>query len=82
MRKKQIKNIPLSVKAPTDPKALLKLKIYLGIIIAAFAFILYAQSIFHNYTLDDHPVIDKNRITTQGIAGIPTILKTDYWVRL
>ncbi|MGI8580734.1 MAG: hypothetical protein ACR2KX_00935 [Chitinophagaceae bacterium] len=55
---------------PTDPKALLKLKTTLGIIVAAFAFILYAQSIFHNYTLDDHPVIDKNKVTKQGIAGI------------
>ncbi len=79
MSKKQTKNKPSPVKNPADPKALKKLKTSLGIIITAFAFILYAQSIYHNYTLDDHPVIDKNRVTTQGIAGIPTILKTDYW---
>lgn len=82
MSKKQIKNKKISVETPTDPKALLKLKklkITLAIIIAAFAFILYDQSIYHNYTLDDNSVISENRITKQGIAGIPTILKTDYW---
>lgn len=52
---------------------------YLSIIITIFSFLLYAQSIKHNYTLDDHKVIDQNSVTTSGIAGIPTILKTDYW---
>jgi tetratricopeptide (TPR) repeat protein len=56
-----------------------KIKAILAIIIAAFAFVLYAQSISHDYTLDDHKVIDQNIVTTRGIAGISTILKTDYW---
>jgi hypothetical protein len=64
---------------PVDPKSLSKLKIILGIIITLFAIILYANSVNHDYTLDDHPVVDQNRLTTNGIAGIPTILKTDYW---
>ena len=87
MSRKQSKNKKLAetpskklpAETPTDTRALRKLKIILGIIIAAFAFLLYAQSIYHDYTLDDHTVIDKNKITIQGIAGIPTILKTDYW---
>lgn len=79
MKKKKIKNIQVRIKPAIDTKVLKKLKITLGIIIALFAFILYASSIDHNYTLDDHPVIDENNITTTGIAGIPTIFKTDYW---
>ena len=79
MKKKSLKNKTLPFKNPADPKALMKLKTSLAIIIALFAFILYAQSIDHSYTLDDHPVIDENSITTTGIEGIPTIFKTDYW---
>ncbi|MEI8253966.1 MAG: hypothetical protein WCG25_09835, partial [bacterium] len=60
-----------------DAKSLLRLKFSLSIIVALFAFVLYSQSIGHNYTLDDHPAIDENKVTTQGIAGIPTLLATD-----
>ncbi|HSB91944.1 MAG TPA: tetratricopeptide repeat protein [Flavitalea sp.] len=56
-----------------------KLKRRLALIIAVFAFILYAQSTKHEYTLDDHKVIDENSVTTKGLPGIPTLLKTDYW---
>lgn len=87
MKKKKIKkgrgketgNKEIQHKVTADTNSLNKLKIYLGIIIAAFAFILYAQSINHEYTLDDHNVIDKNFVTKSGIEGIPTILRTDYW---
>ena len=84
MKKKKIKSRQVQIKTTadkttTDLKSLKKLKTSLGIIIAVFAFILYAQSIQHNYTLDDHPVIDENSIVTKGLSGIPAILKTDYW---
>ncbi len=68
-----------STAIPTDPNALRKLKISLAIIIGVFAFLLYAQSIAFDYTLDDHPVTNENKFTTKGIAGIPTLIKTDYW---
>src|ERR1035441_2122688 len=55
------------------------LKNSLGLIIAVFAFLLYAQSISFVYTLDDGSVIKSNTITTKGIAGIPTIFKHSYW---
>jgi tetratricopeptide (TPR) repeat protein len=61
----------------TDPGR--KLQKRFGLFIALFAFLLYAQSIFFSYTLDDHPAIDQNKYTTQGFAGIATLLKTDYW---
>ena len=79
MKKIQIKSGRILPKTTVAPKISNKLKISLIIIISVFAFILYTQSINHNYTLDDHPVIDENSITTKGLSGIPAILKTDYW---
>ena len=78
-RRKEPANKEIQHKVSADTNSINKLKIYLGIMIAAFAFILYVQSINHEYTLDDHNVIDKNFVTKSGIEGIPTILKTDYW---
>ena len=80
MSKKHIHNKP---KAATplvtstiinDSIALKKIQISLGIIIAVFAFALYAQSISYDYTLDDSMVIKENTVTQKGLAGIPEIL--------
>ena len=79
MTKKKVKNKPKQIKPIADLKGVNNLKTSLGIIIAVFAFILYAQSINHDYTLDDHKVVDQNNVTKNGIAGISTIFKTDYW---
>ena len=87
MKKKQIKkpgvqkteHRPSLSKVAADETGTKKLQLILGILIVVFAFLLYAQSINHDYTLDDHKVVDQNSVTTTGLAGIPTILKTDYW---
>lgn len=47
-------------------------------IIAILAFVLYANTFSHGYTLDDYSVIKENNVTTQGTEGISTILKTSY----
>jgi hypothetical protein len=78
MKKKQIKKAP-ELKIAADPTSLRKLKRNLAILIGLVAVLLYANSATNDYTLDDHPAIDQNKVTTQGVAGIPTILKTDYW---
>ena len=52
---------------------------FLGLIIAAFAFLLYAQSISFGYVLDDEATISKNHLVQAGIKGIPTLMVTDYW---
>jgi Tfp pilus assembly protein PilF len=62
-----------------SPEALNKLKLTLGIIIAAFALLLYAQSISFNYTLDDGTVLKENKLTKKGISAIPEILSHSYW---
>ena len=55
-------------------KPLPKLYIFLGII----SFLVYANTLNHNYVLDDFSVIKDNFVVKQGIEGIPTIFKTHY----
>lgn len=49
-----------------------------GLIAAAFGFLLYAQTINYEYTLDDDAVIENNYIVHQGISATGTLLKTSY----
>ncbi|MFK7809681.1 MAG: tetratricopeptide repeat protein [Saprospiraceae bacterium] len=42
-----------------------------------FGFLLYANTLTHEYTQDDAIVIYDNMYTTQGIAGFPGLLKYD-----
>lgn len=46
-------------------------------ILAAFAFLLYANTFTHDYTQDDAIVIYENMYTKQGFAGIPGLLTKD-----
>ncbi len=50
-----------------------------GIIIAAIAFLLYANTISHGYALDDSGAITENRYVQEGFHGIPKLLKVDFW---
>ena len=49
------------------------------IILFMLAFFLYANVINNDYALDDVAVIQQNKFTKQGFAGIPKILHTFYW---
>jgi len=44
-----------------------------------FAFILYSNTLNHEYAYDDYPTIYGNQLTMQGVHGIPTLLRTAYW---
>ena len=46
-------------------------------LIMAFSFLIYAGTLFHDYTQDDAIVIYDNMFTKQGVSGIPGILKYD-----
>lgn len=48
-----------------------------GRILMAIAFLLYANTLSYEYTLDDAIVITDNMYTQEGLAGIPGILKYD-----
>ena len=49
-------------------------------ILFGFAFLLYANSLINQYTLDDRLMITENAFTKKGISGIGDILTTDSFV--
>lgn len=57
-----------------------KAKWVLGILVGSIAFILYLNTVNHEYVLDDFSLISENTITTRGIKGIPTIFQNHYRV--
>ncbi len=65
-------------KDQTIPFSLdLRKKTYICIILFTFSFLLYLNTIPHEYALDDATVISKNRFTQMGIRGIIPILSHD-----
>ena len=48
-----------------------------AVVVALLSFLLYANTIQHEYALDDTAVILKNEYVYQGFAGIPSILSKD-----
>lgn len=51
----------------------------LPLLAAVFAFVLYANSIWNGYVLDDAAVITNNEFVQQGVGGIGKIFSTDIW---
>ncbi len=54
-------------------------ELWMKVILALFAFALYANTIGHSFSLDDVAVVQGNKFTQQGFAGIPKMLTTFYW---
>lgn len=48
-----------------------------SIVLALVVFVLYANTLWHEYTQDDAIVITDNMFTTKGISGIPGLFKYD-----
>jgi len=48
-------------------------------LIAIIAFALYANTITHDYALDDWGAITNNQFVQEGFKGIPQLLKVDLW---
>ena len=51
----------------------------LSFLVFCFAFLLYFNTINHDYALDDTGAIQQNVNVKKGIKGIPDILKMDLW---
>ncbi len=51
----------------------------IGFILAAIAFILYANTFKNDYALDDYFAITTNKLVKEGFQGIPNLLRTDFW---
>ncbi|MFM2189763.1 MAG: hypothetical protein RL491_149 [Bacteroidota bacterium] len=49
-----------------------------GILVAIISFVLYANTLGHQYALDDYSLILENRVTQKGLDGIPEILSNSY----
>jgi tetratricopeptide (TPR) repeat protein len=52
---------------------------FFSVVIFSFAFLLYSNTINHDYALDDTGAIQQNENVKKGLAGIPDILKMDLW---
>lgn len=50
----------------------------IGYFLAAVAFLLYVNTLGHDYTVDDTTVIKNNKFTTQGLAGLDDIFSNSY----
>lgn len=50
----------------------------LPLLVALIAFALYANTLGHEFTVDDAMVITKNKLTARGIAALPEIFQTPY----
>ena len=55
-----------------------KRKLTFGLVIGLLAFLLYSNTLSHDYVLDDFSAIKENNIVRQGIKAIPEIFKTSY----
>jgi len=75
--KKAGDDIPAAVQAQvSSPASLLR---YMPFILAAIAFLAFANTLGHGFVLDDTAVIANNKFVQQGLAGIPRIFTTFYW---
>ncbi|MDZ4843917.1 MAG: tetratricopeptide repeat protein [Chitinophagales bacterium] len=50
----------------------------LGIALAVVAFLLYVNTLGHEFVLDDSNAVTENHIVKQGVKGIGELLSTDY----
>lgn len=71
-KKKEIK------KAVVKNNSKSRLNSYLAIAIALLAFIIYSNTLGHEFALDDFSVIKDNYVTQQGVEGLSTIWTTHY----
>ena len=73
---KSTKSKSKSIKKPKLPSWLTNRRLH-GLLILVLSFLLYGNTLRHNYTQDDAIVIYDNMFVTKGIKGIPGILKYD-----
>lgn len=74
MIKKEKPRQQSSLKQHGESAAYFKAQAFL---VFALAFVLYANTISHDYAVDDTIVITKNTLTAKGFSGIPQIMTTD-----
>jgi Flp pilus assembly protein TadD len=68
---------PKPVQRAIDPGN--RQQLWMKIILGVFALALYANTFGHSFAFDDMVVVQGNKFTQQGLAGIPKMLSTFYW---
>ena len=71
-------NIQSLRSAVQSPLPNIKGAFWVGIAAAALGFLLYANTLGHQYTLDDFSIIKSNWITKGGLKNIGLIFSTEY----
>ncbi len=80
MQKKKISNPAGPAKVNEHVQASAIISSYKGIyvIIALLTFLLYANTLGHDYAVDDGTVIENNKFTTKGLGGLKDIFTSSY----
>jgi tetratricopeptide (TPR) repeat protein len=78
-RRKQEENIQqqtaaVKIHAPVSANYFTNVQ---ALLVFLFAFLLYANTISHDYAVDDMIVVQKNKLTNKGFEGIGEIMTTD-----
>src|SRR5262245_8532772 len=72
---------PSDTASPSTPAASASsplLRYGLLILACGLAFILYANTLNHDYAVDDQTAIIQNRLTQQGVSALPKIFTSAY----
>ena len=77
LHSKETSNTKVEPQLETTKKSFWKNSRLHSLLIMLLAFILYANTLGHDYTQDDAIVIYDNMFTQQGVQGIPGILQYD-----
>jgi len=78
LKQKLKKDIKHKHNIKTLPKDNKNLVLLLGFIIFIISFILYSNTLYNKYALDDFSVIKENWVIKNGTESIPLIFKTSY----
>jgi protein O-mannosyl-transferase len=81
--KRKNRGFPKTQTTPQQIKSAGRTLPWMALALAIFGFLLYFNTLGHDYVLDDFSVIKENFVTKQGVEGIPTLWKTHarygYW---
>jgi tetratricopeptide (TPR) repeat protein len=79
MAQRRTRRAQVQPNSPTpDPSVINRHRTKVAACLFVMGVALYARTSSFEYTLDDRSVLTENRLTTAGLAGIPSILTTSY----
>lgn len=79
MSKQNKKHTPHIKQKSEAQKVVSPIKYAWALVIAVIAFLLYSNTIGHEYALDDSGAITGNRYVQEGFGGILKLLKVEFW---